>query len=832
MVDITAQPSWSSQGDAGNMPKLLGAYKLAINGVQIAAGPGRSRDGELGVDRIADVSQVLVAGINVVITIAGFHANANNTSDGPWMPGADVPGIAFGMQITTSSADTENTTVIQTDGSWTGFNAEQAFSPAGNAGCGWYHDPQENLNMSAMPPNWPRSSEGDVRKQATQWQPAALQPAFRQPLRHKTTKYIPVLRVAAHLTEVGPGHYLVDMGREIQGGISVTFRNGSAGTTVDVGYGEELHDDQIDPPTPRGSTLPGCKNCTVRCCPMRTTNVFHSIWTLRNGLQTSSEHEYKEFRFAELVLSDSAVKLQPPDVEGWMVRYPLSSEDLALPVLSSRRDTDKTAYHKLRPTRDLATWSSSNAHLDRVWELCVYTLIGATLDTSTDSNTRQRSTCHIDMLVSNLGLLNLVAERAMVTHNTALMLQADSAILDGWADFKTATVFSVHRAIMYAAPGDNAPLQLARQYYSRLQLFCLINFLNSQVGLLVKPAQNVHGLHGCGGTPCAGDLVDWPPANRDNYTFTNVSTVPNAYAVKAISYMSDIARWLGKTHDAEWYNSTAKAMRSAIVQHLWNNSSGLFVDGLNVTHSAVHSSIVAAASEVVTDGTMAGSLLKALVQRGLFDGKVLTTCWIAGATLEALYALGRVSTDGMAANVALSYMSRSGPRSWMAMMDDWNATMTMEAWSPVDNPGSPHTGMEGITFSHPWCSGPAHVIPRLLLGIEPIERNWKRVRIQPQPGSLAAGNFSMPVPAVGDHEGRLRVSFSQSQSSFVLHLVVPESLRSTKIKVCLPPPMEGSVCGKLTVDGRSVSVLKEGRFLCLARDLRVPSDGAMVRRVP
>ena len=62
-VDITAQPSWSSQGDAGNLPKLLGAYKLAINGVQIAAGPGRSRDGELGVDRIADVRPVRCAAV-------------------------------------------------------------------------------------------------------------------------------------------------------------------------------------------------------------------------------------------------------------------------------------------------------------------------------------------------------------------------------------------------------------------------------------------------------------------------------------------------------------------------------------------------------------------------------------------------------------------------------------------------------------------------------------------------------------------------------------------------------------------------------------------------
>ena len=416
--------------------------------------------------------QVLVAGTNVV-TITGFHANVNNTSAGPWMPGAAVPGIAFGMHIgadypcvcgcicvcltpapvpmptLTHLTTPDNGTNIQTDGSWTAFDAERAFNPAGDQGCGWYHDPQENLNMSAMPPHWPSSSEDDVRTQASQWKPAALQPAFAQPLKHKATSHIPILRVTARLTKMGAGHYLIDMAKEIQGGITVTFRSGRVGTTVNVGYGEESHDDQIDPPTPRGSTLPGCLNCTVRCCPMRTTNVFHSVWTLRDGEQTCGEHEYKQFRYAELLLSDPSVELLPEDVEGWVVRYPLSSEDLALAVLSLEgKDRRAAPYRKLHPTRGLATWSSSSAELDRVRGLCVYTLLSASLDTSTDSNTRQRSTCHIDMLVANLGLLNLAADRAMVTHNTALMLQADSDILDGWADFKTATVYSMHHAIM------------------------------------------------------------------------------------------------------------------------------------------------------------------------------------------------------------------------------------------------------------------------------------------------------------------------------------------------------------------------------------------------
>ena len=122
-------------------------YKLAINGVLIAQGPGRSRDGVLGVDRIDDVSTLLVPGVNV-ITISGFHANMNNTSSGPWMPGASVPGIAFGMRMVDDSAvASANTTNVQTDSSWSAFNAERAYNPTGSAGCGWYHDPQEYLNM-------------------------------------------------------------------------------------------------------------------------------------------------------------------------------------------------------------------------------------------------------------------------------------------------------------------------------------------------------------------------------------------------------------------------------------------------------------------------------------------------------------------------------------------------------------------------------------------------------------------------------------------------------------------------------------------------------------
>jgi hypothetical protein len=67
--------------------------------------------------------------------------------------------------------------------------------------------------------------------------------------------------------------------------------------THDTRYGEELFDDGINP---AGNSTLGCPGCTVRCCPMRTTNVFRATWTLTASASTVFEHEYKEFRYAEL----------------------------------------------------------------------------------------------------------------------------------------------------------------------------------------------------------------------------------------------------------------------------------------------------------------------------------------------------------------------------------------------------------------------------------------------------------------------------------------------------------------------------------------------------
>jgi hypothetical protein len=872
LLQVTAQASPAiGSVDTGNQPKLLGAFKVALDGHFLAMGPGRSLYGQQSVDQI-DVTHLL-SGSGArrhLLAVSSFHSKQNRTSHYPWAPGAGTPRLALGLQITT--ADGRTRVVAATDASWSSFNADPGINPSGNSGCIWYRQYQENLNMSAMPHAWwqlSNASGGNAGGSSNAvggggWGAVQLQPAFESALTLKPTRPVLMSSGRVRLLHRGPGHYILDCGREIQGGIVVRLRASMAreGQAMTVGYGEEVSDSHVNPGTashPHNNTIPNCSACTVRCCPMRTTNVFLSTWSLSSAATTIFEHEYKTFRYAELVGAPEG--LTDADAESWIVRYPFGDEEATL-----LQTTPQSAAQPSGPRQQQLAWpgvpsgltslESADANLDAVFRFSQYTNVAGSLDTSTDSNTRQRSTCHIDMRVATLAqLYSLDGSTAMPTHNVGIMLQNDSDIIDGWSEFKAATVFTAHHALWHG--GSTAS---AEEHYERLRLFTLANFLDDGrggTGLITKPSSNLGGdeyMNGpfkClnGTSPCAGDLVDWPRNNRDNYSCEDiatpvVSTVPNAYAAQAIGLFGEIAAWLNRTDDARAARRTAAALRSRIIATLWNESTGLFVDGLGYPHQAVHASIVAAASGIVTTPAMAEAVLSGLERRGLYDGQVVTTCWIAGATLEGLYQMAAVSEDGRAAEVALRYMTRTGQRSWLGMMAaPWNATMTMEAWSPADNTGSPGsgTGGEGITFSHPWCSSPANVIPRLLFGLTPSGRGWETsgATVRPQPGSLPSATLRMMIGYGSANPivvalSQLVTPPSAAQQVAELKLTVTLPPQIARATVCLPPGFGADPKARtnLTVDGQDVpgdEVVVQGRFLC-TNVSRIGAVGRVISR--
>src|SRR5690554_3095570 len=64
-------------------------------------------------------------------------------------------------------------------------------------------------------------------------------------------------------------------------------------------------------------------------------------------------------------------------------------------------------------------------------------------------------------------------------------------------------------------------------------------------------------------------------------------------------------------------------------------------------------------------------------------------------------------------------------------------TITTEAWDDVFKPNQ--------DWNHAWGSAPANLIPRKLMGIEPMEPGFSKIKIKPQPATLKNASIKYPT---------------------------------------------------------------------------------------
>ena len=130
------------------------------------------------------------------------------------------------------------------------------------------------------------------------------------------------------------------------------------------------------------------------------------------------------------------------------------------------------------------------------------------------------------------------------------------------------------------------------------------------------------------------------------------------------------------------------------------------------------------------------------------------------------------------------------------------STMTTEAWDEYYKPN--------LTWNHAWGSAPANILPRRLIGIEPLEQGFRTVRIRPRPGSLRRVELRTPTIS-----GGIMVSWKRDDSRYHLDLTVPAN---TSAEVWLPARipeslMEGEV-RLSSADGVRKIDQREGVVIC------------------
>lgn len=351
-----------------------------------------------------------------------------------------------------------------------------------------------------------------------------------------------------------------------------------------------------------------------------------------------------------------------------------------------------------------AAFESSDAMLNRIWELCRYSIKATTFAGLYVDGDRERIPYEADAYLN---------QRSHYYSDNDIKMARDTydhlMVHGTWP-----TEWAPHMVFMaYADWMHTGDVDWLRPRYEMLKSKLLLDRVGED-GLVVSNSEQIK----------RSDIVDWPVGERDGYVRTRVNTVVNAFHLRAMMMMVEIARGLGKDHDSESYASRIKATRTAFQEQLFDARAGLFKDGLETDHVSLHANLFPLAFGLAPEEA-GDSMAKWLAKRGM-----KCSVYAAQYLMEALFENG-------ADIQAIELMTAENDRSWRHMVDS-GATVTWEAWDQKYKPNQ--------DWNHAWGAAPANLLPRYILGVESLSPGWKTARIRPCVAGLSHAKGKVPTP--------------------------------------------------------------------------------------
>ncbi len=504
------------------------------------------------------------------------------------------------------------------------------------------------------------------------------------------------------------GNLIVDLGKEIIGGLELEI-DCDAPCDIDLYYGEELNED--------GS---------VRYR-MRTSNVYEEHWRLKAGENCLTSLGMKTFRYVEI--KGLAGDVTCENIRGVAYRTPFE---------------ESASY-----------FTSSSELLNAIYDLCKYTIEATNQNLYVDSQSRERCAYEGDVVINMLTAAGVQDCNALTRFSVEYLLTHRT-----WP-----AEYGLFRIVMarldYDYTGD---LSLVKRNYDLLKTCLYDNLWNEEVGLYGSALMTGHGWDAV--------LVDWPMTERDDYAYADsfYNTVFNCINYVALRDLAYLANAVGQTKDAETYGNMAERLKATMIEKLYNTEAGAFVDGLNeegipANHMAQHATAYALYAGIFTDDAMKEKLALFLKEQDAIRMSVYGAFFL----LEGLY---RGGGGEYANSLLLSDDVSEGARTWAYMLDKLDATITTEAWNPVNKCN--------MTWSHPWGSAAGAELIRGLFGIRPVVAGFEEFTVDLQPGGLRYA--AVQVPTV---KGAITVSFDSTtkEESFLATVAVPAG---TKAHVSLP----------------------------------------------
>jgi len=427
-------------------------------------------------------------------------------------------------------------------------------------------------------------------------------------------------------------------------------------------------------------------------------------------------------------------------------------------------------------------FSSSDDVLNQVWELSKYSIKATSFTGMYIDGDRERVPYEADTLINQLGQYSISNELGLPRYSHEFLVRKATwptewimqSILIAWND--------------YLYTGNKQSLE---NFYENLKNKSLISLADKD-GLLNTKKNNMTNalMLSVNAQWPIGDLVDWPQPSdthkigeTDGFVFSEKNAVINAYHYKAISLLKEIAKVLGQKDDYDIFSQRQELVKKGYRKLFFNPSTGLYVDGIGTQHSSLHTNMFALAFGLVPDSDKE-KVLGFIRSRGM-------ACSVYGAQflLEAIY-------DANDSTYGKQLLTKTDNRSWYNMIK-LGSTITMEAW---DNEFKAN-----LDWNHAWGAAPANIIARKIMGIEPLEPGFKKIRIKPQPADLKYARMKHP-----SIRGDIYVAFeNKSPNKFVLNISIPGN---TSAKVYLPK-LSGE--NRAYQNGNEIKGVLDGSFISI-----------------
>lgn len=480
------------------------------------------------------------------------------------------------------------------------------------------------------------------------------------------------------------GRVVHDFGKDAFGWLELKSTGTHVGGELEISLGEKLKDDGVD--MKPGGTIRAAK------CKAKASDLFARV-PLKADARNTGSHAVKLPYEIGVVMPFRYVET-PPGAEARQIAVHVPMD---MSASSFKCSCDK---------------------MNEVYDFCKYTVFATSFAGVYVDGDRERIPYEADAYINMLG------EQAIWPNGD----MARATILHLLDNPTWPTEWQLHMPMMardyWMATGD---VETMRANYSRLVKLLLRDRARSKDGLLSTTWKS---------ESLVRDIVDWPPHERDGFVFREVNAVVNAFHIRALRDMSEIAAAIGAEDDAKLFAGEAKSKAASFQSVFVDTSTGIVRDGEGTDHSSIHANAIALAFGLVPEG-LCGRTMEHVRSRGM-----ACSTYFAQYLLEACFAEG-------AGEYALSLMTAQNGRSWLGMMKE-GSTMCMEAWNIKAKPNQ--------DWNHAWSSAPLNMATRFILGVRPLEPGAAKVLVAPNLCGMDFAEGIVPTvrgPVIVKAEGRV-----------------------------------------------------------------------------